>query len=290
MLRPRVEYGMSLQELQSKYSISFKKTLGQNLLLDENINRIMVDAAALSGQDDVIEVGAGMGALTKRIQPVAGRLLSVEIDRMFMPCLEDQFGDCENVTLFRGDILNHDLTKLVEEFLPNPRTLKLVSNLPYYITTPILFHFWESELYFERFVIMVQQEVAERLVAPIGSRNYGKLTLAAAYHADIDIVHYVPRTCFRPIPNVDSCIVRLRNRKNPKYPGVDTPFLMKLIGAAFRQRRKTLRNSLVGGKELSMSAEAIAAALEKARVDGGRRAQTLTLDEFAALALALQNP
>lgn len=280
---------MSLQELQIKYDISFKKTLGQNLLLDENINRIMVDAAALSEQDDVIEVGAGMGALTRRIQPAAGRLLSVEIDRMFMPCLEDQFGACDNVVLFRGDILNHDLKKLIDEFLPNPRTLKLVSNLPYYITTPILFHFWESAVYFERFVIMVQQEVAERLTAPIGSKNYGKLTLAAQYYADIDIVHYVPRTCFRPRPNVDSCIVRLRNRKEPRYPGIEPAFLMQVIGAAFRQRRKTIRNSLVGGRELGMPVERIGAAFGTAGIDPGRRAQTLTLDEFAALARALQN-
>ena len=279
---------MSLKELQAKYAISFKKTLGQNLLLDENINRIMVEAAAISQDEDIIEVGAGMGALTRRIQPIAGRLLAVEIDRMFMPCLEDQFASCSNTTLFRGDILNHDLTKLVDEFLPNHRTLKLVANLPYYITTPILFHFWESGLFFERFVVMVQQEVAERLVAPTGSRDYGKLTLAATWHAEVDIVHHVPRTCFRPQPNVDSCIVRLRNRPEPSFPDLDTAFVMKLIGAAFRQRRKTIRNSLITGKELPYAPAQFDAAFESANIDSGRRAQTLTMAEFAALATALK--
>lgn len=280
---------MRLQELQEKYSIAFKKSLGQNLLLDENINRIMVDAAALGPTDDVIEVGAGLGALTKRLQPHCGRLLAVEIDRTFMPCLEDQFNEFPNVMLFRGDILNHEIAKLVDEFFPNHQTLKLVSNLPYYITTPILFEFWESGVYFERFVVMVQQEVAERLTSPVGSRDYGKLSLAAAYYSEVDIVHHVPRSCFRPQPKVDSCIVRLRNRREPLFPGVQPAFLLKVIGAAFRQRRKTVRNSLTGGKELGLTGEQISAALAAAGIDGGRRAQTLSLDEFGALAAAIQS-
>ena len=168
-----------LKELCARYHIRFKKALGQNLLLDENINRIMTDAADLSEQDGVIEVGAGLGALTRQMLFRAGAILAVEIDPLFMPCLEELFSDYEHVRLFRGDILNHDLEQLVTEYLPNSRRLKMVSNLPYYITTPVLFHFLESPLFFERLVVMTQLEVGERLTAPVGSENYGALSLAA---------------------------------------------------------------------------------------------------------------
>src|SRR5690606_28603484 len=146
---------------------------------------------------------------------------------------------------FRGDVLNHAVEQLVEEFLPQHRTLKLVSNLPYYITTPILFHFWESPLQFERMVVMMQEEVGERMVAPVGSADYGKLTLAAQFHGEVDIVHHGPRTCFKPQPKVDSVIVRIRSRREPLYPGLSGRAILKVIGAAFGQRRKTLRNSLI---------------------------------------------
>ncbi len=279
---------MSLYDVQQKYGISFKKSLGQNLLLDDNINRIMVDAASLTKEDDVIEVGAGLGALTGRLHEQAGRVLAVEIDRTFLPCLEDQFGDIENVRLFRGDILNHSLDKLVEEFLPGATSLKLVSNLPYYITTPILFHFWEAPIFFKRMVVMVQEEVGQRMVAPVGSRDYGKFTLASAYYADVDIVHHVPKTCFKPQPKVDSCIVRLRNRKEMLYPDIETKFLLGIIRSAFGQRRKTLRNSLIKSGALELPKETIEDAMSEAEIDPGRRPQTLSLDEFAILARALQ--
>lgn len=189
---------MALSEALKKYNIRFKKSLGQNLLLDDNINRIMADAAALAPTDDVVEVGAGLGALTRRLAERAGRVLAVEIDPSFMPCLEDQFRDNPRVHLFRGDILNHDLPKLLAEFLPGGEVYKMVANLPYYITTPILFHFWESTIYFERFIVMVQEEVAQRLTAPVGAPNYGVLSIAARWYAEVDIVHDVPRTCFKP--------------------------------------------------------------------------------------------
>ncbi len=275
---------MALRDWVDQYGIKFKKSLGQNLLLDDNINRIMADAASLTKEDDVIEVGAGLGALTGRLHERANRVLAVEIDRSFMPCLEDQFETVNNVSLFRGDILNHKLEKLVDEFLPGPKQLKLVSNLPYYITTPILFYFWDSGLYFERMVVMVQEEVGLRMVAKVGARDYSKLALACQLRAEVDIVHKVPASCFRPKPKVDSCIVRIRNRAEPLYSDVANDLITKLVNVAFSQRRKTIRNSLVKSGNLEIDSDRVMAAIEIAEIDPSRRPQTLSLDEFAAIA------
>jgi len=287
---------MSLQELCRQYDIRFKKRLGQNLLLDDNINRIMTEAAALSPEDDVIEVGAGLGALTRHLCARAGRVLAVEIDSSFMPCLEDQFRDTPNVRLFRGDILNHSLSKLVAEFLPptsslQPRqgvatpcySLKMVSNIPYYITAPILFHFIESPMPFKCIVTMVQEEVALRMVAPPNTPEYCALTLGVSYYAEVDIVHKVSRTCFTPRPKVDSCIVRLRRRQTTEYDG-DTRFLMSVIRAAFSQRRKTLRNALGRSGVFGAPQQAVLEALAAADIDPARRPQTMSLNEFIKLA------
>ncbi len=271
-----------VKELCARYHIRFKKALGQNLLLDDNINGIMVDSADLSDKDGVIEVGAGLGALTKRMLFRAGAVLAVEIDPLFMPCLEEQFSCYEQVRLFRGDILNHDLDQLVREFLPAASCLKMVSNLPYYITTPVLFQFLESPVYFERLVVMTQLEVGERLTAAVGAENYGSLSLAARLYAETDIVHRVPATCFLPRPKVDSCIVRLRCRREPPLPDMDVAWTMKVVRAAFQQRRKTLRNTL-SGHALGLSKEQALQALERTGIDHGRRPQTLDWREFAAL-------
>jgi 16S rRNA (adenine1518-N6/adenine1519-N6)-dimethyltransferase len=275
---------MKLQDLCAKYDIRFKKQLGQNLLLDDNINRIMVESAALCKDDFVVEVGAGLGALTSRLHPLAGRVLAIEIDQSFLPCLEDRFGGEENVALFRGDILNHSLPKLVNEHIPGGKTYKMVSNLPYYITTPILFHFWEAPIHFERLVVMVQEEVALRMVAVPGDTEYGALSVACSLFATPDIVHRVPRTCFRPVPKVDSCIVRLRNRAEPLYSEVDGAFIMRVVRTAFSQRRKTLRNALTKSGGFGAPKEAVLEALDAAGIDADRRPQTLSLDEFARLA------
>ncbi|MDZ4859583.1 MAG: 16S rRNA (adenine(1518)-N(6)/adenine(1519)-N(6))-dimethyltransferase RsmA [Candidatus Hydrogenedentes bacterium] len=280
---------MALRDLVQQYRISFKKQLGQNLLLDENINRIMVEAAALSPEDDVIEVGAGLGALTANLAERAGRVLSIEIDRAFMPVLEDQFRDKPNVRLFRGDVLNHSLGKLVEEFLPGGSTYKMVSNLPYYITTPILFHFWEAPIQFDRLVVMVQEEVAERMTATVNSANYGALAIASAVHGETEIIHSVPRTCFRPQPNVDSCILRSKLHATPLYPDLEPKFIMKVVRAAFSQRRKTLRNSLTKTGAFGADKLVVEEAFVAAGIDPGRRPQTLSLDEFAALAREIRS-
>ena len=282
------EKAPSLRELCQRYSIRFKKGLGQNLLLDDNINRIMVDAAALTKEDHVVEVGAGLGALTRRICREAGMLLAVEIDPSFMPCLEDQFGDLPNVRLFRGDILNHELPKLVSEHIPGGHSHKLVANLPYYITTPILFHFLESPLFFSRLVVMMQHEVGERLVAPVGADDYGVLTLAGQCFGAVDVVHKVPSSCFVPRPKVDSCIVRFRCQEEPPVPGLDRRFFMKVVRAAFSQRRKTLRNSLGVSAGFGLACDVVLEAFEAAGIDPGRRPQSLSFQEFVTLSLALR--
>ncbi|MBI5093061.1 MAG: ribosomal RNA small subunit methyltransferase A [Candidatus Hydrogenedentes bacterium] len=274
----------SLYDICHQYDIRFKKSLGQNLLLDDNINRIMVDAAELTPETDVIEVGAGLGALTSRLYKQARRVLAVEIDRAFMPVLEDRFGEIENIHLFRGDILNHSLPKLLDEYIPGATKLAMVSNLPYYITTPILFHFWGAPIFFSHMVVMVQEEVGERMVAAVDSADYGVLALAARLHSEVDIVHRVPRTCFKPEPKVDSCIVRLRNRQTPLFPDLDIKFLTRVIRAAFAQRRKTLRNTLTRTGEFGAPKEAVLEAFEATGIDPGRRPQTLTLEEFASMA------
>jgi len=274
-----------LRELCHRYDIVFKKGLGQNLLLDDNINRIMVDAAEVGIDDAVLEVGAGLGALTRRLAMQTGHLLSVEIDPSFIPCLESQFGHLDHVHLFRGDVLNHDLGKLLNEYLPQRESYKFLSNLPYYITTPILFHVLESPVKFSVLVVMMQLEVGQRLVAPVNGPDYGVLALAGRMYAEVDIVHQVPATCFLPQPKVDSCIVRLRCRDTP-LAGKDTPFAMKLIRAAFSQRRKTLRNSLVKSGQFGVPQEVMFAAFDETGIDPGRRPQTLDIDEFIALALS----
>lgn len=279
---------MNLRDMCTRYGITFKKALGQNLLLDDNINRIMIDAAALSKEDYVVEVGAGLGALTRRIHPEAGMLLSVEIDNSFIPCLEDQFGGVDNVRLFRGDFLNHPVEKLVNEFIPGGSSHKFLSNLPYYITTPILFHVLESPLYFSRLVVMMQEEVGQRLVAPVGAENYGILSVAARCYAAVDIVHRVPASCFVPRPKVDSCVVRFRCDKTEAMPREEKLFLMKVVRAAFAQRRKTLRNSLTRSGAFGAPKEAVLEAMDAAGVDPGRRPQSLGFEEFGLLAAEIR--
>lgn len=287
--QPRDSRVPHLRDLCAKYDIRFKKSLGQNLLLDDNINRIMVDAAELTPEDSVVEVGAGLGALTHRLAARAGRVLSVEIDASFMPCLEEQFGEMPHVRLFRGDILNHSLTVLLQEYLPSAANYKMVSNLPYYITTPILFHFLEAPVFFSHLVVMMQEEVGQRLVAPVNSEDYGILGIAAHCSSAVDIVHRVPASCFVPKPKVDSCIVRFRRSATPVVPAEERAFLMKVVRAAFGQRRKTLRNSLTKSGGFGAPAEAVLAAFEAADIDPGRRPQTLGLDEYVKLAREIRN-
>lgn len=287
--REHEETGVArLRDLCARHHIRFKQALGQNLLLDGNINRIMVDAAALGPEDSVIEVGAGLGALTHLIRRGAGRMLAVEIDPSFMPCLEEQFGAMENVRLFRGDILNHSLAKLVEEYLPGAESLKMVSNLPYYITTPVLFHFLEAPIFFSRLVVMLQAEVAQRLVARPNTKEYGVLSIASRVYADVDIVRQVPASCFLPRPKVDSAIVRFRCRRAAQDELAESKFIMRVVRAAFSKRRKTLRNSLAASPEFGVPEPAVLDAMAEAGIAPELRPQALSQEDFARLARAIR--
>lgn len=277
-----------LKDLCKTYNIRFKKRLGQNLLLDDNIHRIMVEAAHLSEEDSVIEVGAGLGALTWHLVQHAGKVLAVEIDPSFMPCLEHRFGHLPHVRLFRGDILNHELEDLVNEFLPCGLHYKMVSNLPYYITTPILFHFLESSVNFEQIVIMVQYEVGMRMSAVYGTKEYGVLSLAVQSLYHVDMVHSVPRTCFIPRPEVDSCIVRLRKINPPQISMEQRKKIMQVVHAAFSQRRKSLKNALSKPPTLQYSTSMVMEALQLAKIDPNRRAETLSWNDFVLLTEKLE--
>jgi len=274
---------------KSQQRIRLRKGLGQHILLDPNINRKMVEIADVGDRDLVVEVGAGHGGLTRLLAERAGAVFALEIDARFEPILNGKFGTSSNVTIFIGDVLNHDLTDLLAAHLPHDGLLKMVSNLPYYITSPILEQFLESDLFFETMVVMVQKEVAGRLTAEPGSREYGVLSLAARFYAEVDAIRDVPKTCFRPVPDVDSTIVRFRCRRKTAVEGEEKAFLFHVIRAGFGERRKMLKNALARSAELAISREEVDQALETADVRGERRAETLDLDEFLRLARALRD-
>ncbi len=267
--------------------MKLRKRLGQHMLLDSNINRKMVDVASVTEKDLVVEVGAGYGGLTEPLAQRAGKLFSIEIDPRFETILREKLAASPNVHIFIGDVLNHDLADLLAAHLPHDGPLKMVSNLPYYITSPILAHFLESNLFFETMVVMVQKEVAQRLTASPGGRDYGVLSLISQFYAEIDKIGNVPRTCFRPMPDVESSIVRFRCRRKTAAQGEDKDFLFRVIRAAFGERRKMLKNALERSHDLPFSREEIEAGLSEARINGERRAETLDLEEFLQLVRAL---
>lgn len=280
---------MSQEYRRKEHDVRLRKSLGQHILSDPNINRKMVDIADVTENDLVVEVGTGYGGLTEFLAQRASKVFSIEIDRRFEPILREKFGANPNVFIFIGDVLNHDLADLLASHFSHEGPLKMVSNLPYYITSPILEHFLESDLFFETMVVMVQQEVAQRLTANPGGRDYGVLSLMVQFYAEVDKVRDVPRTCFRPMPDVDSSIVRFRCRSKTAAEGEGKEFLFRVIRAAFGKRRKMLRNALLRSRDLPFSREEIDAGLRQAQIIGERRAETLDLEEFLRLARALSS-
>lgn len=269
-------------EVIQKYNFAFQKKFGQNFLIDTHVLDKIISAAGMTKEDTVLEVGPGIGTMTQRLSQAAGQVIAVEIDTNLIPILKDTLQDCENVTVINEDILKIDIKKLAEE-KGGGRPVKVVANLPYYITTPIIMGLFESGAPIDNITVMVQKEVADRMQVGPGSKDYGALSLAVQYYAEPYIVANVPPNCFMPRPNVGSAVIRLTRHTEPKIVVKDEKFMFKLIRASFNQRRKTLQNGINNSAELSIGKDAVVEALRKMGLSESIRGEALTLAQFAKL-------
>lgn len=236
----------------NRYPFVFQKKFGQNFLIDPHVLDKIINAAEITKEDCVIEIGPGIGSVTQALIDNAGKVISIEIDDQLIPILTEQFGGCENFRLIHKDVLKVDLHKLIAEESPN-RRIKVVANLPYYITTPIIMMLLEHNLPIESITVMVQKEVADRMASGPGSKQYGAITVAMKYYCDTYLVANVPQNCFMPRPNVDSAVIKLTLHQEPIVDINDEEQLLKIIKAAFSQRRKTLLNTLASNGNLGLS-------------------------------------
>ncbi len=269
-------------EIIQKYEFAFQKKFGQNFLIDTHVLDKIIQAAGLTKEDMVVEIGPGIGTMTQYLAERAGTVVAVEIDTNLIPILKETLGDYDNVTVINEDILKVDIRKLAEQY-HGGRPIKVVANLPYYITTPIIMGLFESEVPIENITVMVQKEVAERMQAGPGTKDYGALSLAVQYYAEPYIVANVPPNCFIPRPNVGSAVIRLTRHQEKPVSVKDEKLMFRLIRASFNQRRKTLQNGLNNSGEVPFSKEEIASAIEMLGLPAAVRGETLTLEQFAAL-------
>lgn len=272
-----------------RHGFTFKKSFGQNFLTDTNILQKIVDTAEVDKAVNVIEIGPGIGALTEFLAENAAEVMAFEIDDRLVPILADTLRDFDNVTVVNEDILKVDLAQHIQNFKNPDLPIKVVANLPYYITTPILMHLIESGIPFSEFVVMMQREVADRISAQPNTKAYGSLSIAVQYYMTAKVAFIVPRTVFVPAPNVDSAILKMVRRPEPAVAVKDETFFFKVAKASFTHRRKTLWNNLTGyfGKSEEVK-EQLTAALEKAELAPSVRGEALDLAAFARLADALQ--
>lgn len=268
-------------EILKKYQFRMQKKYGQNFLIDGNILRKIVEAAQITEEDCVLEIGPGIGTMTQYLAETAGQVIAVEIDRGLIPILKDTLSPYQNVTILCEDILKVDLPTLAEQ--SGGRPIKVVANLPYYITTPIIMALFESHMPLLGITVMVQSEVAERMQTGPGTKDYGALSLAVQYYAKPEIVARVPASCFLPRPNVDSTVVRLTRYEKPPVDAEDEAFLFAVIRASFNQRRKTLANGLANADGLGVTRGQVEEALEEMGLSKTVRGETLTLKQFSEL-------
>lgn len=267
----------------NKYGFNFQKKFGQNFLIDTHVLEKIIRAANITKDDFIVEIGPGIGTMTQYLCEAAREVVAVEIDKKLIPILEqDTLAEYDNVTVINQDILKLDLNKLVEERNGN-RPVKVVANLPYYITTPIIMGLFEKDTPIENITVMVQKEVAQRMQVGPGTKDYGALSLAVQFYADPYIVANVPPNCFMPRPSVGSAVIQLTKHKDKPIKVKDEKLMFRLIRASFNQRRKTLQNGLNNASELSFTKEEIAAAIEEAGFSPSIRGEALTLEDFARL-------
>lgn len=266
-----------------KNNFDFKKKFGQNFLIDEHVLDKIVKAAEICKDDTVLEIGPGIGTMTQRLAREAGRVVAVEIDKNLIPILNETLADCDNVTVINNDIMKMDIKALKDEYSPD-RPIKVVANLPYYITTPIIMGLFESGVDLASITVMVQKEVAERMQAGPGSKDYGALSLAVQYYSEPYIAAYVPQNCFIPRPKIGSAVITLRRHAKPPVQTRDEKLMFNIIRASFNQRRKTLQNCINNFEGLSFTKEQVATALESLGLTANVRGEALTLEQFAQFA------
>ena len=275
-------------EVIKKYEFCFQKKFGQNFLIDGHVLDKIIAGAGVTKDDMVLEIGPGIGTMTQYLAEAAGKVVAVEIDRNLLPILQETLADYDNVKVIHADVLSLDLEKLVQEE-NGGRPIKVVANLPYYITTPIIMALFEQHVPLANVTVMVQKEVAARMKSGPGSKDYGALSLAVQYYAEPYIVANVPCNCFMPRPNVDSAVIRLTRYEEPPVQVKDEKMLFKIIRASFNQRRKTLQNGLNNSSELNFTKDQIAAAIAEAGFSPSVRGEALTLEQFARLTDILLN-
>lgn len=269
-------------EVLRRHNFTFQKKYGQNFLVDPNVLERVMDAAGVSGEDCVLEIGPGIGTMTQLLAERAGKVVAVEIDRNLIPILEETLSPYSNVTVINEDVLKLDVEEAIR-VRGEGRPVKVVANLPYYITTPIIMSLLEGGAPLESITVMVQKEVAERMQAGPGTKDYGALSLAVQYYSRPEVVANVPPNCFIPRPNVGSAVIRLTRYGTPPVQAADPGKLFTVIRASFNQRRKTLANSLGNAPGLSVSRERVAGILEEMGLPAMIRGEALTLEQFAEL-------
>lgn len=274
------------QEIIKKHNFSIQKKYGQNFLIDEHVLNKIIAAAELSKDDYVIEIGPGIGTMTERMAPECKHVTAIEIDKELIPILSETLSGFDNVDIINEDVLKVDLNKLIAERNDN-KPVKVVANLPYYITTPIIMSLLENKIPIDTITVMVQKEVADRMMVGPGTKDYGALSLAVQYYAKPYIVANVPMNCFIPRPNVASAVIRLTCHKEPPVTVKDEKLMFNLIRASFNQRRKTLINGISNFSGLSFTKEQVAMALNSIGLNENIRGEALDLEKFAKLSDAL---
>jgi len=282
MTRPYLGNPKYTIEVLQKYNFAFQKRFGQNFLIDTHVLEKIIASAEITKDDFVLEIGPGIGTMTQYLAEAAREVAAVEIDNTLIPILKDTLKDWDNVTVINDDILKVDIRKLALE-KNKGCPIKVVANLPYYITTPIIMGLFENQVPIDSITIMVQKEVADRMQVGPGTKDYGALSLAVQYYARPEIVANVPPNCFMPRPKVGSAVIRLERYEKPPVQVKDEKLMFRLIRASFNQRRKTLANGLKNSGELNLSKEVITAAIEKLGKGSSVRGEALDLEEFARL-------